>query len=207
MTSRHHASTTTTTPRHLLSTVATADLYDLFLDDCRVPDVAWQSYGGATHFAGTVVTVKCFEDNSRIKELAQQQQPRRRRQQHSENDDDDDHRVMVVDAGGSRRCAVLGDGIAQTAAENRWKGIIIHGCVRDVAVLRTIESMGILALGSTPRKSTRRGEGQVDLPIRLGNVEVNTGDYVVADADGVLFLRPDQVVVERQRRTIARASD
>lgn len=101
-------------------------------------------------------------------------------------------RVLVVDAGGSTRCAVLGDLMARMACDNHWNGIIIHGCVRDVSILANVD-MGILALGSTPRKSTRRGEGQTELTIRLHQVEVNTGDYVVADADGVLFLRPDQV--------------
>ena len=100
---------------------------------------------------------------------------------------------MVVDAGGSRRCAVLGDMIAEQARDNGWRGIIVNGCVRDVAVLRSLENFGVMALGSLPRKSTRRGEGQVDLPIRLGNVEVQTGDYVVADDDGLLFLTADQV--------------
>lgn len=101
---------------------------------------------------------------------------------------------MVVDAGASRRCAVLGDMIAEKARDNGWQGIIVYGCVRDVAVLRTLDNFGVVALGSLPRKSTRRGEGQKDLTIRLGNVEVNTGDYVVADADGILFLAKEQVV-------------
>lgn len=168
--------------------MATADLYDKFLDTARVPEnIAWQSYGKRVHFSGPVVTVKCFEDNSRIKELAESSSSR--------SHDNGNHAggaVMVVDAGGSRRCAVLGDLIAAQAVEHGWAGLIIHGCVRDVSVLRDME-IGILALGSTPRKSTRQGEGQVDLTIRIGNVEVNPGDYVVADADGVLFLRKDQV--------------
>ena len=158
---------------------ATADLYDQFLDQARVPlDISWQSYGNKSHFAGPIVSIKCFEDNSRIKECAESP---------------GNGRVMVVDAGGSRRCAVLGDMIAEQARDNGWRGIIVNGCVRDVAVLRSLENFGVMALGSLPRKSTRRGEGQVDLPIRLGNVEVQTGDYVVADDDGLLFLTADQV--------------
>uniref|UniRef100_A0A7S3P6D2 4-hydroxy-4-methyl-2-oxoglutarate aldolase n=1 Tax=Amphora coffeiformis TaxID=265554 RepID=A0A7S3P6D2_9STRA len=164
--------------RSLLSQ-ATADLYDLFLDNARVPiDIAWQSYGQLSHFSGSVCTIRCFEDNSRIKECAESP---------------GHGRVMVVDAGGSRRCAVLGDMIAEMARDNGWQGIIVYGCVRDVAFLRTLENFGVMALGSIPRKSTRRGEGQTDLTIRVGNVEVNTGDFVVADADGILFLSKEQV--------------
>ena len=159
---------------------ATADLYDKFLDDARVPvEISWQSYGALQHFSGPVTTIKCFEDNSRIKECAQTAVT--------------DGRIMVVDAGGSRRCAVLGDWIAAQARDNGWRGIIVYGCVRDVAILKTLDNFGCLALGSTPRKSTRRGEGQVGLAIHLGNVHVNPGDYVVADDDGVIFLTPEQV--------------
>lgn len=170
------SSSSTSSP---LLSQATADLYDQFLDDARVPlDIAWQSYGSLTHFSGPVVTIKCFEDNSRIKECAAQP---------------GHGRVLVVDAGGSRRCAVLGDMIAQQARDNDWRGMVVYGCVRDVAVLRTLDRFGVVALGSVPRKSTRRGEGQVDATIRIGNVEVTTGDHVVADADGVLFLTAEQV--------------
>lgn len=158
---------------------ATADLYDRFLDEARVPvDILWQSYGGASHFSGPVKTIKCFEDNSRIKECAQSP---------------GNGKVMVVDAGGSKRCAVLGDWIAEQARDNGWRGIIVYGCVRDVAILQTLDNFGCLALGKIPRKSTRRGEGQVDLSIRIGNVEVHPGDYVVADADGIIFLTAEQL--------------
>lgn len=171
--------TTLTPPLPALLTQATADLYDVFLDDARVPwEISWQSYGSLSHFAGPVVTIKCFEDNSRIKECAESA---------------GHGRVMVVDAGGSRRCAVLGDMIAEQARDNGWQGIIVYGCVRDVGVLKTLDNFGCLALGSLPRKSTRRGEGQVDLTIRIGNVEIQPGDYVVADADGVIFLTAEQV--------------
>lgn len=175
-------STTTTASSPPLLSQATADLYDQFLDDARVPvDIHWQSFGSVSHFAGQVLTIKCFEDNSVIKQSVQQ--PGR-------------GRVMVVDAGASRRCAVLGDLLASQAVDNGWRGIIVYGCVRDVAVLKTLDNFGCLALGSIPRKSTRRGEGQVDLTIRIGNCEINPGDYVVADDDGIIFLTPDQVAQE-----------
>jgi regulator of ribonuclease activity A len=162
----------------------------LFLDEARVPlNVTWQSYGGVSHFAGPVTTIKCYEDNSRIKECVQSP---------------GHGGVLVVDAGASRRCAVLGDMLATHAVDNGWQGLIVYGCVRDTAVLRTLP-LGVLALGSTPRKSTRRGEGQVHLPISIANVQIQPEqDYVVADDDGILFLTPSQITektVELDRKT------
>jgi regulator of ribonuclease activity A len=162
-------------PRELF--LPTADLYDKYGDTARVPEVAWRSFGGTSHVLGRVVTLQCWEDNSRLKELVASE---------------GHGRILVVDAGGSTRCAMLGDQLAQRAQVHHWSGIVLYGSVRDVAVLRTIR-LGVWALASTPRKSTRWGEGQVDLAIRLGNVQVQPGDYCVADEDGVLFLSPTVV--------------
>mmetsp|Transcript_15613 Transcript_15613/g.20349 ORF Transcript_15613/g.20349 Transcript_15613/m.20349 type:complete len:206 (-) Transcript_15613:30-647(-) len=164
---------------------ATADLYDVFLDKARIPGsgsgniMDWRHYGGKTKFAGYATTVKCFEDNSRLQELALSAVP----------STSTNAGILVVDAGASRRCAIMGDQIAQTAMSNGWKGVIISGCVRDVSILKEI-SMGIMALGSTPRKSTRRGEGQVHIPIQLGDVVIQPGDLIFADDDGILVLDP-----------------
>jgi regulator of ribonuclease activity A len=119
-------------------------------------------------------TVKCFEDNSRIKEALAEPGA---------------GRVLVVDAGGSARCAMLGDLIAENAVANGWAGVIIDGCVRDTARLAEM-ALGVKALGSIPRKSTRRGEGQRDLPIVIGGVTVRPGDWVYSDADGVVVAPP-----------------
>jgi regulator of ribonuclease activity A len=160
-----------------LSFTPTCDLYDTYLDQARVPSLYWQSYGGRKQFCGPAVTIKCFEDNSRLKECTEIP---------------GNHRVLVVDAGGSNRCAVMGDMLAASAASNQWAGIVVYGCVRDVTALSQID-LGIVALGTTPRKSTRRGEGSMDLPITIGNVTCNPGDYVYVDQDGVLILDPKLV--------------
>jgi regulator of ribonuclease activity A len=151
---------------------STSDLYDQYLGNARVPAAPFRHFGGRRRFAGVATTVKCFEDNSRIKELAAT---------------DGAGKVMVVDAGGSPYCALVGDVIAGEAQRNGWEGIIIYGCVRDSAALAALD-IGVLALGATPRKSTRRDEGQVDITIRLADVGCEPGDHVFADEDGVLLL-------------------
>ena len=163
----------TTDPSAPLSFRPTCDLYDEYLDAARVPKVQFRTMGGKSQFCGTAVTIKCFEDNSRIKEIVSTTNGR--------------GKVLVVDGGGSQRCALLGDMVAKLAVDNEWEGIIVYANVRDVEELRTL-NIGIMALGSTPRKSVRRGEGQVDLPVQIGNVWCRPGDKVYADENGVLIV-------------------
>ena len=132
----------------------TCDLYDEYLDVARVPTVSFLNLGGERQFCGTVVTVKCFEDNSRIKELVAMEGK---------------GKVMLVDGGGSQRCALVGDVLAGEAQRGGWAGIIVYGSVRDKVALSKL-NLGVMALNVTPRKSVRRGEGQVDIPIQIGNI-------------------------------------
>ncbi|KAA6185615.1 RraA family protein [Thiohalocapsa marina] len=160
---------------------STADLYDTHGETVRVCAPVFRDFGGRTRFFGQAVTVKCFEDNSRIKETLAEAGA---------------GRVLVVDAGGSLRCAMLGDLIAESAVSNGWAGVVIQGCVRDSARLATMD-LGIKALAAIPRKSVRRGEGQRDLPVEIAGVQVCPGDWVYGDGDGLLIadapLLPDQV--------------
>jgi regulator of ribonuclease activity A len=131
---------------------------------------SFKNYGGRTSFGGQAVTVKCFEDNSRVKELLAT---------------DGDGRVLVVDGGGSMRCALLGDMIAESAVKHGWAGVIVYGCVRDVDAMRQME-LGVQALASIPQKSTRKGIGEVGVTLQFGGVTIRDGDYVYADNNGIL---------------------
>ncbi|OOS23970.1 ribonuclease activity regulator protein RraA [Moraxella porci DSM 25326] len=131
---------------------------------------SFKNYGGRTSFGGQAVTVKCFEDNSRVKELLAT---------------DGDGRVLVVDGGGSIRCALLGDMIAESAVKHGWAGVIVYGCVRDVDAMRQME-LGVQALASIPQKSTRKGIGEVGVTLQFGGVTIRDGDYVYADNNGIL---------------------
>ncbi len=94
-------------------------------------------------------------------------------------------RVLVVDGGGSLRCALLGDNIAAMAADHGWAGIIIHGCIRDSADIARMP-LGVKALATHPLKSGKRDRGLAGVPLRFGGVTVRPGDWVYADGDGVL---------------------
>ncbi|OYD84079.1 ribonuclease E activity regulator RraA [Azospirillum brasilense] len=154
---------------------STCDLYDRFEKTARVADPVFRDFGRRCKFSGAAVTVKCFEDNSRVKEVL---------------GTPGQGKVLVVDGGGGLRAALMGDLIAKDAVKNGWEGVVIHGCVRDAAVLATLD-LGIKALAAIPRKTVRNGEGQKDLPVTLAGIRVNPGDLVFADEDGVLVLSPE----------------
>ncbi len=147
----------------------TPDLCDLH-PDVLVAEPLFRHYGGQTRFQGAIVTVRCFEDNSRVRELAATPGA---------------GRVLVVDGQGSLRHALLGDQIAAAAARNGWAGVLIHGCVRDVDMLATLP-LGVLALAACPRKTDKRGLGEVDVPVNFAGVAFVPGHWLYADDNGVL---------------------
>jgi len=151
-------------------TFATTDLYDAHGDELQVVDPILKSIGGRARFSGEIATVKCHEDNSRVKERLATP---------------GGGKVLVVDGGGSLRCALLGDMIADDAVRNGWEGVIVFGAVRDSEALSRLD-LGVWALACTPRKSVRRGEGQADLMVAFGGVRFVPGQFVYVDRDGIL---------------------
>jgi regulator of ribonuclease activity A len=131
---------------------------------------SFRNFGGRKAFGGQVVTVKCFEDNSRVKELLATPGA---------------GKVLVVDGGASMRCALLGDLIGESAVKNQWAGVIVYGCVRDVDALAGLD-LGVQALASIPQKSNRKGAGEIDLTLNFGGLMIESGMYVYADNNGIL---------------------
>jgi regulator of ribonuclease activity A len=150
----------------------TADLVDELIaaqEEVRSCDLQLRSYGGATRFSGPVRTVRCHEDNALKRVLGTP----------------GDGAVLVVDGGGSLHTALTGDLIARSAVDNGWAGLILHGAVRDVSTLRELP-LGIRAVGSNPRKSSKTGAGELDVPVSFGGVTFAPGDTVYVDEDGIL---------------------
>ena len=149
---------------------STPDLCDQYPELVQAVEPMFSNFGGRESFGGQVVTVKCFEDNSRVKELVSTP---------------GEGRVMVVDAGGSMRRACLGDMLAEKASANGWSGIIIYGCVRDVDEIMATD-IGVQALGVHPIKTDKKGIGEIDIAVTFGGVTFNSGDYVYADNNGII---------------------
>jgi regulator of ribonuclease activity A len=150
--------------------ISTPDLCDEYGDDVQVADPVFKHFGGMQQFGGEVVTVKCFEDNSKVGEMLRAEGK---------------GRILVVDGGASPRRSLLGDKLVSLALSNDWQGIVIYGYMRDIEQIAKM-SIGVLALGSIPRKTEKRGVGQVNVPLEVAGLIIESGDYLYADETGVI---------------------
>lgn len=150
----------------------TSDLFDKYREQARIALPLFRDFGGRRRFKGVVSTVRCYEDNSKVREVA---------------NSPGKGRVLVVDGGGSQRCALMGDVVAGEAVANQWEGVVIFGCVRDVEALAKLD-IGIKAMAATPRGPHKLGAGYVDVPIEIAGLVCAPGDILFADADGILLL-------------------
>ena len=156
--------------------IATTDLCDQFENDIHaglihvLPPV-FQCFGQAQAFHGQAVTFKVFEDNTLIKKALE--------------NDNGTGKVMVIDGGASMRCALVGGNIAKAGTQNGWAGIVVDGCVRDTGEINEL-AIGVRALAAMPLRSLKKGAGERDLGVHIQGVRVNPGDWVYADADGIV---------------------
>lgn len=153
----------------------TADLCDGFGSLVEVAEPLFLSFGGRPYFGGPIITLKVFEDNSFVAQGVAA---------------DGNGQVLVIDAGGSMRCSMVGDQVARTASDNGWAGLLIHGAIRDSAEIATID-IGLQALGTIPRKSVKNNVGQRDVPVRFAGVTFTPGHFVYCDEDGVIVAPRD----------------
>ncbi|WP_163786742.1 ribonuclease E activity regulator RraA [Myxococcus vastator] len=151
----------------------TADLCDAHAGTPRfqIAEPGFQDYGGVRTFAGPISTVRAPEDNSLVRKALEEP---------------GQGRVLVVDGGGSRRCALVGDQLALLAQQNGWAGVVVNGCIRDAEDVGRMR-IGVKAMGTHPLKSLKRNEGQRDVEVRFAGVTFRPGHYVYADLDGIVI--------------------
>jgi regulator of ribonuclease activity A len=153
---------------------STCDLCDAHEADIsgvfRVLPPVFRDYGAPRAFCGPVYTLRCLEDNSRVREALNAP---------------GQGRVLVIDGGGSLRHGLVGGNLAVAAVRNGWAGIVVDGCVRDAAELRA-SGVPIRALALMPLRTAKRGEGQANVPVRIQGVPVRPGDWLYADEDGIV---------------------
>jgi regulator of ribonuclease activity A len=150
----------------------TADLVDDIGPDVRSCDVQFRQFGGRTQFAGPISTVRCLQDNALLKSVLSTP---------------GEGGVLVIDGEGSLHTALVGDVIAELARSNGWAGLVVHGAVRDAATLRELD-LGIKALGTNPRKSSKTGAGERDVTVSFGGVTFAPGDIAYSDDDGIVVV-------------------
>jgi len=135
-----------------------------------VVEPIFTNFGGRASFGGEIITVKCYEDNSIVKQAA---------------GTPGYGKVMVVDGGGSLRRALLGDLIAEDAMKNGWEGFIMFGCIRDVDAIGKMK-IGVKALNVTPLKTEKRGIGELNVSVTFGGATFNPGEFVYSDNNGII---------------------
>jgi len=153
----------------------TADLLDANEEAARAGTIRivapmFRHFGGLTRFAGSVATIKLFEDNSLVRKVLEKAGA---------------GRVLVIDGGGSQRCALVGDQLARLGVQNHWAGIIVYGCIRDSNAMRQM-GIGVLALGTHPLKTVKKNVGEADVAITFGGVTFTPGEWICADEDGII---------------------
>jgi len=149
----------------------TTDLCDSHTDKVNIAEpIGFIDYGGKQIFDGRIYTVKCFEDNSFVRKALEQ---------------NGTGKILVVDGGGSMRCALLGDMLAELAIKNNWAGIIVYGCIRDSAAIAKLP-LGVKALNTIPLKSNKRNEGQENIPVKFAGIEFIPGHFAYCDQDGII---------------------
>ena len=128
------------------------------------------SYGANPAFCGQITTLKVFEDNVLVLTTLQEKVQ---------------NRVLVIDGGGSHRCALVDNDLARIAGDNGWMGIVIYGCIRDSALLAQLP-IGIRALHAHPLKSHKKDHGDRDLLVSFAGVNFKKDHYLYADMDGII---------------------
>ncbi|AGH83913.1 ribonuclease E activity regulator RraA [Ralstonia nicotianae] len=139
----------------------------------RVLAPVFHSFGARAAFAGPAATLKVFEDNGLVRAMLEQP---------------GEGRVLVVDGGGSLRCALVGGNLAKLAEDNGWEGVLVNGCVRDTRELAAC-NVGVHALVAHPRKSFKKNQGERDIGVQMPGAYIHPGEWIYGDEDGVLVSR------------------
>jgi regulator of ribonuclease activity A len=152
----------------------TTDLCDAHADKVNITEpIGFKDFGGVKYFSGAIHTVKCFEDNSLVRKVLES---------------NGTGKVLVVDGGGSMRCALLGDMLADLAIKNKWNGIIVYGCIRDSEAIGKLP-LGVKALNTIPLKSNKRNEGQENITVHFAGADFIPGQFVYCDYDGIVLAK------------------
>lgn len=148
----------------------TPDLYDEHGERVRTCGIQFRSFGKRGRFCGRIATVQCADDNTFVRKALEEP---------------GEGRVLVVDGGGSMRCALLGGNIAELAAGNGWAGVVLNACVRDVGEIAAAD-VGVFAIGTNPAKSRKQSSGVRQAELVFGGAAFRPGDWVYCDENGIL---------------------
>lgn len=150
----------------------TAHLCDAYahLDTLQIAEPLFKTYGGNDSFSGQVTTLKTFECNDLIRSVLEEKVK---------------DRVLVIDGGGSVRCALIDEALAKIAVDNGWQGIVVYGCIRGSALIKQLP-IGIRALQTHPLDAHKKDQGDRDLSVSFAGLTVKKDYFLYADSDGII---------------------
>ena len=155
----------------------TADICDEYSEKASVLGPGYRNYGGAVKSQGEIITIKLDRNNSDLISLLR--------------DEDGSGKVVVVDVD-QAYYAVVGENLMKFAYQNNYSGIVVNGYIRDTVQIREIP-VALYALGTCPRKYIPVTRGERDIALSFADVQINSGDYLYADSDGVIVC-PEKIV-------------
>lgn len=114
--------------------------------------------------------------------------------------------VIVVDAGGDLTNALIGEMMVAYAVKRGVAGIVINGAIRDAANIGAGD-FPLFAAGISHRGPYKDGPGEINVPIAIDGMVIETGDLIIGDDDGLLCVPYDQVAEVYDRATAKHAAE
>lgn len=148
----------------------TGTICDQLGRDAHVVEPLFTDFGAVLECAGPMVTLRTFEHGALVPTVVEEP---------------GEGQVLVIDAGGSERCAAIGAEVVEKALANDWAGIMVYGCIRDAEQLSQLEIV-VKALNVHPRAADAKTDGERDVPLAFGGVVFDPGDWLYADLDGAV---------------------
>lgn len=149
---------------------AAADVADRLGPAVAVCHLPFRSFGSVRRTSGLIACVRTYEDAGLVRDMLSVA---------------GDGRILVVDGRGSCRAALIGNRLARMGLSNGWRGVVINGAIRDADLLSTLP-FAVLAVGTTPQRGSLAGEGERDVALAFGGIDLRPGQRLWLDADGVL---------------------
>ncbi|MEU0805556.1 RraA family protein [Streptomyces sp. NPDC005970] len=116
--------------------------------------------------------------------------------------------IVVVESG-DVDYALAGGNVCAVAQRRGIAAFVLDGVIRDLGEVREM-GFPVFARGVIPIPGTKAAAEPLNVQVRCGGVDVNAGDIVVADEEGVVVTphaRQDEVLLAAQAKLVKEADE